>query len=151
MLYVFMFELELLLVQTLILPAYIIGEGKMARTVESASRKLPSSSTALCCSMRTLSGASSSLVQPPRGCSKSTGFLKPFSRRMRRVSFMSSACPLCIGFRSWKANTASAYRYDRKVKCSVLCLKQNERRSDFIKSCTLMSLKRCSSSRGVKR
>lgn len=53
-------------------PAYIMGEGKMATTVEAGSSR-PSSSTAACCLMRHGSGTSSSLVQPPRGCSSSTG------------------------------------------------------------------------------
>ena len=45
-------------------PAYIIGDGKMAITVESGSRTL-SFKTARCCSILTGRGTSSSFVQPP--------------------------------------------------------------------------------------
>lgn len=55
-------------------PAYIMGDGKMATMVCSGSRT-PSSRTAACCFMRQSSGTSSSLVQPPRGCRRRTGFL----------------------------------------------------------------------------
>ena len=46
-------------------PAYIIGDGKIAITVRSGSR-IPSFMTALCCSIRTGSGTSSSFVHPPK-------------------------------------------------------------------------------------
>lgn len=55
-------------------PAYIIGEGKIATMVLAGSRT-PSSKTAACCFMRQSKGTSSSLVQPPTGCSRRTGFL----------------------------------------------------------------------------
>ena len=54
-------------------PAYIIGLGKMAMTVESGS-STPSFITAWCCSILTFRGTSSFLVNPPRGCSSRTGF-----------------------------------------------------------------------------
>ena len=126
-------------------PAYIMGLGKMAMTVDSLSSS-PSSSTALCCSILTARGTSSSLVQPPRGCSSRTGRLYPLDSNCRlwKVSLinenmhtssivqsfllfhcivrlvslveaphlqsdMRRACPLWIGFLSWKAKTASAF------------------------------------------
>lgn len=61
-----------LLVFTSVGPAYIMGEGKIATTVESGLRT-PSSSTAACCFIRQCSGTSSSLVQPPSGWSSRTG------------------------------------------------------------------------------
>ena len=57
-------------------PAYIMGEGKMARTVEVGSNT-PASMMAWCCFILTDRGTSSSLVQPPRGCRRSTGFEYP--------------------------------------------------------------------------
>lgn len=45
-------------------PAYIIGDGKIAKTVDSGS-KIFSFRTALCCSILVFKGTSSSFVQPP--------------------------------------------------------------------------------------
>lgn len=67
-------------------PAYIMGEGKMASTVDLGS-KTPSVNTATCCSILVGRGTSSSFVQPPRGCSRSTGFLCPRSTRRFFVSY----------------------------------------------------------------
>mmetsp|Transcript_15109 Transcript_15109/g.48189 ORF Transcript_15109/g.48189 Transcript_15109/m.48189 type:complete len:400 (+) Transcript_15109:431-1630(+) len=100
-------------------PAYIMGDGKMASTVLSLSRYSPFSSTAWCCSMRTCKGTSSLLVQPPSGCSSSTGRLKPRDSSRSRVSFISSACPLWIGLRSWNANTASARLRSNSARSSL--------------------------------
>ena len=97
-------------------PAYIIGDGKMARTVLSGSRTF-SSSMVWCCSIRTGSGTSSSLVQPPRGWSSRTGLLKPRSSRACRVYCIKRACPLWTGFLSWKAKTASAPKL-KNFRCS---------------------------------
>lgn len=63
-----------------------------------------------CCFIRQLSGTSSAFVYPPNGWSKRMGFLNPISSNLRRVSVISKAWPLCTGFRSWNANTASALR-----------------------------------------
>ena len=59
-----------------------MGLGKIAMTVDSLSSS-PSSSTALCCSILTARGTSSSLVQPPRGCSSRTGRLYPLDSNCR--------------------------------------------------------------------
>lgn len=88
-------------------PAYIMGEGNMATTVDAGSSTL-SSNMAACCCILTGRGTSSSLVHPPRGCKSSVGFLYPFSSMRLLVSCISNACPLWIGLRSWKAKTASA-------------------------------------------
>ena len=56
----------------------------------------------------TASGTSSSFVQPPRGCNRSTGFWNPLSVSCLWQSFISNAWPLWTGFLSWKAKTASA-------------------------------------------
>ena len=55
-----------------------------------------------------LRGTSSSLVQPPRGWRCRTGFLNPLSTICLLQLFINKACPLCTGFLSWNANTASA-------------------------------------------
>ena len=103
-------------------PAYIMGLGKMAMTVESLSSS-PSSRTALCCSILVARGTSSSLVHPPRGCNSRTGRLYPLDSNWRLgfvlagcnlqqiylQSDIRRACPLWIGLRSWKAKTASAF------------------------------------------
>lgn len=62
------------LLPTSVGPAYIMGEGKIATMVLDGSR-MPSSRTAACCFILQLRGTSSSLVQPPRGWSRRTGFL----------------------------------------------------------------------------
>lgn len=59
-------------------PAYIIGLGKIAKTVDCLSSIL-SSNTASCCRILTGSGTSSSLVQPPKGFNSKTGFLNPLA------------------------------------------------------------------------
>lgn len=63
-------------------PAYIIGLGKIANSVDVAS-KSPSLSTVSCCKILVCNGTSSSFVQPPKGCNSSTGFLNPLSSNKR--------------------------------------------------------------------
>ena len=89
-------------------PAYIMGLGKIAMTVDSLSSS-PSSSTALCCSILTARGTSSSLVQPPRGCSSRTGRLYPLDSNCRlwKVSLIKENTTLYIWFPWWKHLTYS--------------------------------------------
>ena len=75
-------------------PAYIIGDGNIARTVLSGS-STPSSRTAWCCLMRVLRGTSSAFVQPPRGWRRRTGFWKPRLRIISRVSCEEIHCNDC--------------------------------------------------------
>ena len=63
-----------------------MGDGNIARTVESGS-KTPSSRIALCCSIRLGKGTSSSLVQPPTGTkSKSKYSLQFFSCMLQNLT-----------------------------------------------------------------
>jgi len=55
-------------------PAYIIGEGNIATTVDAGS-STASFNMAACCCILTGRGTSSSLVQPPKGCKSRVGFL----------------------------------------------------------------------------
>ena len=84
-----------------------MGEGQIPITVQSGCSS-PAAITSLCWFTRTSRGTSESFVQPPRGESHSTGFLKPFFISRLRESFMRNAWPACVGFRVWNAYTASA-------------------------------------------
>ena len=95
--------------------------------------KTLSFSTAWCCLIRMGNGTSSSLVQPPSGCKRSTGLLYPLSNSFWWVSCINNACPLWIGLRNWNAKTASACmswnflrnsfglkRYSSKPSCQLI-------------------------------
>jgi hypothetical protein len=78
-----------------------MGDGNIARTVESGS-KTPSSRIALCCSIRLGKGTSSSLVQPPTGTkSKSKYSLQFFSCVLQNLT--------AINFRNHSNNASINY------------------------------------------
>lgn len=119
------YSFSVLKVNTSVGPAYIMGEGKIAKTVFWAC-KTPSLKTAKCWFILTGNGTSSSLVHPPakilyeyrhfletiymlinnfkpKGWSNKTGFLNPLSRSCLCVSVIRSAWPLWIGFLNWNS------------------------------------------------